>query len=219
VREALALYERVLEDAEVTSGPASPLVRFEDGQLVRFPVARYVGAADQLDLQLLGELDGPELDIGCGPGRHLCALAARGVPALGVDISQTAVTIARRGGGTAIVGDSFVQAVPGAGGWRTALLLDGNVGIGGDPVRLLTRVRSLLHPDGAALVELEPPGSTTRSARARIELAGESSGWFAWTRVAACEIAAVAEAAGLSLEREWSCGTRWFARLRSVSHG
>ena len=32
---------------------------------------------------------------GCGPGRHLHALARRGVFALGVDISLAAVTLAR----------------------------------------------------------------------------------------------------------------------------
>jgi hypothetical protein len=140
------------------------------------------------------------------------------VSALGVDISPVAVAIARRGGARAMVADIFGD-VPGARSWRTALLLDGNVGIGGDPGRLLKRLQTLLHPEGVVLVELEPPGSVTDGGRARIELAGRSSGWFAWGRVAACEAAAVAGDAGMSVDREWSCGERWFARLRTAAHG
>ena len=214
MKEALALYGRALADAAATSGPAGPLVRFEDGELMPFPVARYLAPADQLEQRLLDGVRGPVLDIGCGPGRHLRALNARGVEALGLDLSPVAVAIARQSGGAAIVGDVF-GAVPGAGRWRTALLLDGNIGIGGDPAALLTRVASLLHPNGVALVELDPPGSRTQPARARIELAGERSGWFAWARVAAREATAVAAAANMSIEREWSCGQRWFARFRS----
>ena len=61
--------------------------------------------------------------------------------------------------------------VPCAGRWRTALLLDGNVGIGGAPVALLRRTRELLAPGGAALVELDPPGAPTVRTRVRIEAA------------------------------------------------
>ena len=214
MREALALYGRALDGAVATSGPAGPLVRYEDGALVPFPIVRYVGSADELDLRLLEGVQGPVLDVGCGPGRHLRALTARGVPALGVDLSPTAVELARRGGASAMVADIFGE-IPGTGSWRTALLLDGNIGIGGDPVRLLRRLSSLLDSDGVALVELEPSGSVRQAARARLELAGESSGWFPWARVAACEVAAISAEAGMEVQREWSCGGRWFALLRS----
>jgi SAM-dependent methyltransferase len=36
------------------------------------------------------------LDVGCGPGRHAHALAARGIDVLGVDISERFVELARR---------------------------------------------------------------------------------------------------------------------------
>jgi SAM-dependent methyltransferase len=218
VREALALYARALNGAAATSWPEGPVVRYEDGVLAPFPIERYVGSADELDLRVLDVVRGPVLDVGCGPGRHLRALTARGVPALGVDLSPMAVALARRGGASAIVADIFGE-IPGAGTWRTALLLDGNIGIGGDPVRLLMRLSSLLDPDGVALVELEPPGSVRQAARARLELAGESSGWFPWARVAACEVAAIAAEAGMEVQREWLCGERWFARLRSSARG
>jgi SAM-dependent methyltransferase len=218
VREALALYGRALQDALTGSGPASPLIRFEDGDALPFPVGRYRAAADQLDRRLLDGVKGPVLDVGCGPGRHLHELSSRGVYALGVDLSSVAVQMACSGGARAVVADIFGD-VPGAGSWRTALLLDGNIGIGGDPVRLLMRLRSLLHRDGVVLVELDPPGSATPAARARLELAGETSDWFAWARVATCEAAVVAAQAGMRMERKWTCAGRWFARLRSDSCG
>jgi SAM-dependent methyltransferase len=179
-----------------------------------FPIVRYVGSADELELRLLDDVRGPVLDVGCGPGRHLRALSARGVRALGIDLSPAAVALARGDGSRAVVADIFGQ-VPGSGSWRTALLLDGNIGIGGDPVRLLQRLRSLLSSDGVGLVELEPPGLVRPAGRARLELGEESSGWFPWARVAAGEVATIAAEAGMTVEREWSCAERWFARLRS----
>jgi SAM-dependent methyltransferase len=213
MREALALYGQALSEQVTYEDRAGAVVRFEDGVLVPFRVRRYLSAADQLELRLLENVAGPVLDIGCGPGRHLRALTARGVPALGIDISPVAVGIACGNGARAIVADVF-DDVPAAGSWRTALLLDGNIGIGGDPVRLLERLRSLLRPDGVALIELDPPGSTTCASRARVELGGQSSGWFAWARLAVGEVDDAATQAGMTTEREWSCGERWFAQLR-----
>src|SRR3954449_7119891 len=37
------------------------------------------------------------LDVGCGPGRHARALATRGVPTVGVDISEEFVALAAAG--------------------------------------------------------------------------------------------------------------------------
>jgi SAM-dependent methyltransferase len=214
VREALAFYGRALVDAPVSSGPAGPLVRFGDGEAAQFPVTRYVAGADSFEQELLAAVEGPALDVGCGPGRHLSVLAGRGLFALGVDLSPVAVSMARQRGGRAIVGDVFDE-LPGAGTWRTALLLDGNIGIGGDPVRLLQRLGSLLCEGGTVLLELEPPGTVSAVTRARLELGGEYSEWFAWARVSACGIAAIAAQAEMMVEQEWSCGGRWFARLRS----
>ncbi len=213
MREAIALYESALEDAGASSGPAGPLLRFEDGASLPFPVGRFLAAADPLDRCVLEGVRGPVLDVGCGPGRHLRELTQRGVYALGVDLSSAAVDLARSGGARAVVADIFGD-VPGAGSWRTALLLDGNIGIGGDPVRLLTRLKSLLAGDGVVLVELDRPGTVTPAARARLELAGETSDWFSWARVPACRTSAIAPEAGMTTEWEWSCAGRWFARLR-----
>ena len=188
------------------------MLRLSDGTVSPLALGRWLGPADETDERLLRAIAGPVLDVGCGPGRHLHALAKRGVFALGVDLSPVAVELARDRGGTAIVGSIF-DHVPGAGTWRTALLLDGNIGIGGAPERLLTRVRSLLSPTGEVLVELDPPGADTGSLVARIETAAEASAWFRWARVAFGDIEAIAGAAGYALLECAHHGTRWFARL------
>ena len=153
------------------------------------------------------------LDVGCGPGRHLAALQVAGKRGLGVDLSPVAVRLARRRGAAAIPGDVF-GAVPLAGHWRTALLLDGNVGIGGDPETLLRRTRELLVPGGAALVEVDPPGAPTHRTRLRIEAGGEVSEWFRWARVGVDGIEAVAANAALPLHDVLQVGGRWVARLQ-----
>jgi hypothetical protein len=143
----------------------------------------------------------------------LRALAARGIFALGIDFSPLAVDLAIGGGGRAIVADIFDE-VPGAGRWRCALLLDGNVGIGGSPVRLLARIGALLEDRGEVLVELEGPGGSTRSTQARIERDGAVSDWFPWARVATPAIGTIARAGGFRPSEVWSASERWFARLQ-----
>lgn len=54
-----------------------------------------------------------------------------------------------------VEGDVF-GSVPMEGRWATVLVFDGNVGIGGDPIRPLTRCRQLTNADGQVLVEVEP---------------------------------------------------------------
>jgi SAM-dependent methyltransferase len=185
---------------------------------VPLPLERYLGVADATDEQVLDGLSGPVLDVGCGPGRHLHALAARGVFALGVDLSPVAVELAVGGGGRAIVGDIFDE-LPGGGTWRAALLLDGNIGIGGSPVRLLGRIAALLGPAGELLVELEPPGALTCVTQARLETDGVVSAWFPWARVSAPVIESIARAGGFCVTEVWPLSGRWFGRLRCEDGG
>jgi hypothetical protein len=131
--------------------------------------------------------------------------------ALGVDLSPVAVALAVGRGGRAIVGDIFDE-LPGEGTWRSALLLDGNIGIGGCPVRLLTRLGSLLCCGGVLLVELDAPGVPTGGTGARIETGRAVSSWFAWARVAAGDLTPIAQAAGFTVSEAWSTAGRWFAR-------
>jgi SAM-dependent methyltransferase len=210
VTGALRLYE---DDLSQGGDPERrPHARFLDGTTLPLGLERWLGPADATDEQLLDRVSGPVLDVGCGPGRHLHALAARGVFALGVDLSPLAVELAVGRGGRAIVGDIFDE-LPGSSAWRSALLLDGNIGIGGSPARLLARLRALLDDAGEILAEIEPPWGVTCSTHARLESGGRVTGWFPWARVAAPEIEAIAGAGGFRTAEVWTVSGRWFARL------
>ena len=145
--------------------------------------------ATPAELAVLEGLRAPVLDVGCGPGRIAAALAARGVPALGIDVSPSALATASAAGAT-VLGRSVFDPLPGEGRWSTALLLDGNIGIGGDPVRLLRRLHDLLAPWGEAVVEVEAPGSPTvvDSVRLRCSRLGDGP-WFGWAWVGADDVA------------------------------
>jgi len=167
---------------------------------------------DPGDASLVGRCHGPTLDVGSGPGRLTVALAERGIPALGIDVTPYAVEMAQCSGAFAILRDVFGR-VPGTGRWQTVLLADGNIGIGGDPAALLRRIGDLLAPDGHALVEVQAPGVPLRSGQVRLcrdDAAGE---WFPWAYVGANQISDVARSAGLVLRETWSAGGRWFAAL------
>jgi SAM-dependent methyltransferase len=187
-------------------------VRFDDAGARPVPVERWLGRVTDADEAVLRRAVAPVLDVGCGPGRHVRALARRGVLAIGLDISPAAVRVARARG-TAVVHGSVFARVPGAGAWRSALLLDGNVGIGGRPERLLRRVAGLLAADGRILVETDPPNAPTRVARARLESRRGASDWFGWAVVGADGLPELARAAGLGVAGAWHAGGRWFAEL------
>lgn len=188
------------------------LLREEDGSAAVVPVGTYLGPLTAADHEVLDRAAAPVLDVGCGPGRHVVALEARGVRAVGVDASPIAVEVARERG-AAVIQASVFASVPGAGRWGCALLLDGNIGIGGNPVRLLVRLRTLLTPGGVVLAELDAPGTPLRSGRVRLEGAAGVSDWFPWARVGVDAIDGYADLAGLQVMHTWEAQGRWFAEL------
>jgi SAM-dependent methyltransferase len=190
------------------------VVRNASGATRPLPLDAWLGAAGAVDERVLDRARGPVLDVGCGPGRHVHALARRGVLAVGVDVSPVAVALARRRG-AAVVEASIFDRLPGAGRWRTALLLDGNIGIGGRPDALLRRLAALLVAGGSVLVELDVPGSGVERSLVRLEDGATSSHWFSWARVGAEAIAMPARAAGLRVAARWHDDGRWFAALEA----
>ena len=196
----------------VTAESAPPVLRVSNGTVLTLALDRWQRSPAAEEGEVLDRALAPVLDVGCGPGRHTLELASRGVMALGVDASPAAVRMARRIGAP-VLERSIFGRVPGAGRWRTALLLDGNIGIGGDAVALLRRVAALLGPAGRALVEVEPPGVSSRVIRARVERGAEHGPWFQWALVGADGVDAVGRLAGFARAEVWSGAGRWFAQL------
>lgn len=201
----LSVYESGLKHGRVDmlspSGVRSPL-----------PLARWIGESDAADEAMLARCRGATLDIGCGPGRLTAALTHRGVLALGIDVSPLAVAMSRRRGALAILRDVF-GTVPGERRWDHLLLADGNIGIGGDPLRLLRRCRKLLAPNGTLLVDLEAPGSGLLIDNVRLEHSDSRSDSFRWCWLAIDLLPALAVAAGLTVRAAWLAGDRWQAEL------
>ncbi|MFI0964192.1 class I SAM-dependent methyltransferase [Streptomyces sp. NPDC021080] len=139
--------------ADALGAGRGPLfLRRTDGWLLPLEVERWCARADAVDLQVLARCEGAVLDVGCGPGRLVAELAARGRPALGIDVSEAAVAHTARLGGQALHRSVF-EPLPGEGRWGTVLLVDGNIGIGGDPAALLRRTAELLAPGGLLIAE------------------------------------------------------------------
>jgi len=202
----------VLRTAANGSDAADRLVS-SCGRVIAMPIERWWAPPSSGELAVLGDAVPAALDVGCGPARHVLALEARGVTAAGLDSSDEAVRAARARG-AAVHHGSIFDEVPGRGAWGSALLFDGNIGIGGDPVALLDRVRRVLRPYGRALVEVEPPEVRTASLLVRAETPGGPVGdWFPWAQVSAADLGGLGEAAGFRLGALVETEGRWFGRL------
>ncbi|MGY0387863.1 methyltransferase domain-containing protein [Nocardioides sp. WG-D5] len=171
-----------------------------DGRASRLPVEDWTRTADAADLALLSYCAGPTIDLGCGPGRMTAALTARGLPSLGVDVVPEAVAETEARGGRAVCRDVF-ELLPGEGWWATALLADGNLGIGGDPLALLARVRRLLVPGGRVVAEVHPPGTPSGPLLAELVCDCGGSSQFPWATVGADAIRSIATEAGFAVTR------------------
>ena len=187
-----------------------------DGRDLPLPVERFLAEPTPAEQRVLARARGPVLDVGCGPGRHVLALAHKGVVALGVDAAPTPVRIARERG-ACVLERSIFDRVPAEGRWVSALLLDGNIGIGGDPLRLLRRIREVLRPGAKLWLELETPATATETLSVRIEGSSEVTPWFPWARVSATDATALAQRSGYVLDELWVEEGRWFAALCAAS--
>jgi SAM-dependent methyltransferase len=206
----------VLDPYERALWNRAPLRLHDDtGDLVGFDVARWLRPPDRADETMLARCTGPTLDVGCGPGRLVAALAARGVPALGVDVAAAAVALTRSAGALALRRSVF-DRVPGAGRWQVALLADGNIGIGGDVGGLLSRIRDLLAPAAAAIVEVDGADTSQRLTVRLAGLPGQEVATFPWARVGARALVDTAESCGFRPVDRWTADGRCFVNLQRI---
>ena len=210
------LYDRAL-------GGERCWIRHEDGEVRALPAHRWLGARcpsngsvdaldEGFDEAVTQMCSGPTIELGCGPGRLVARLFERGIPALGIDRSATAIRLAGRGGAPALLGDVF-EPLPGMGRWQTVLLVDGNVGLGGDPRRILGRAAELLRCGGRCVAEFEADAVGIRERWVRLESACDVGPWFRWASVGVDSAATLAAQVGLTLTSVRLIGGRVIASL------
>ncbi|MBA3781151.1 MAG: methyltransferase domain-containing protein [Nocardioides sp.] len=195
-------------------GEQTHVVRVGD-EPVALPVGEWTQPADVNDHRMLDLCIGPTLDVGCGPGRMTAELAKRGHVVLGIDVVHEAVGQTRERGGAAMLRDVFDE-LPGEGRWESALLADGNVGIGGDPVALLHRLSKVIDPRGRVVVEVARPGVLASTHWAALQTGEQRSRPFKWSVVGVDSIEATAAEAGLAVASVERIGERWVAVLQGA---
>jgi SAM-dependent methyltransferase len=199
-------------DAHAANGPHD-----RTAQVRTMDVGRWNADADGVDLTLLRAVTGPMLDVGCGPGRMVRAALQLGMIALGVDISPAAVELARSVG-LPVLERSIFGVLPREGQWQTVLLVDGNIGIGGDVESLLARCAQLITADGEIVIEVHGDADRDHRFTARLlDAAGEGSAEFPWAEIGLHPLSRLARTLGLEVRQSWELDGRGFCRLAAIS--
>jgi SAM-dependent methyltransferase len=174
---------------------------------------------------------GPVLDVWCRTGRRLDLLAARGIPARGIDTCRPAVAIALGRGRACAVTDVHDYWPPVEFG--TVLALDGAIGVAGSLDRLpelLSRLAALAFPGGTVLVgssdwrlcaaqdarfldRQRKDGRYPGQVRLRLRYGSLRSGWFDWVWVDRDAMVAAARLAGLHVTAVRSQRHHYVVRL------
>jgi len=125
-------------------------------------LGRYEGNEEEapLAMELLGVAPGDRVvDAGCGLGRFVAALAANGIDAVGVDISEIAIAAAKREypGPTYYVADLMRPLPPELKGFDGLVSLSSSFGFGeavADDEAMMRTYHEMLRPGGRMAMEL-----------------------------------------------------------------
>lgn len=212
--DALDIYDAAIAGAAGGATDDGMMIRFADDSVHEMAVRDWCQDRVSGDTAMLDLCTAATIDIGCGPGRLVARLIARGLPALGIDVSAESMRQTHARGGLALRRDVFGR-VPAEKRWRHALLADGNIGIGGNPMMLLNRCRELIAGDGTIIVELLGPKFVSRQGAARLESGEQSSDWFPWAHLSVADIGPLAASCALEIVEVHQAAGRWFAELRA----
>jgi glycosyltransferase A (GT-A) superfamily protein (DUF2064 family)/SAM-dependent methyltransferase len=186
-----------------------------DDQPLPLEVSRWAGAADEIDMLVVARCEPPVIDLGCGPGRMVQALTESGRAALGVDMSAVAVAMSMARGGPALR-RRIDEPLPAEGRWGTALLMDTNVGLGGDVAALLARCTRLVVPGGLIICEVDKVSERHEVHSVVLNTEHATSPPLAWSRIGTSALIKLAKSLDLLLLEEWTSGDRAFVALRSL---
>lgn len=124
---------------------AQLLIERDDGFIERNLPSVYFGPPEDLDewdAWALERATGRVLDVGCGPGRHMAALQARGLNVMGVEPSALLVAICHERGLHAVMG-ALPDLPASLGTFDTLLLLGNNLGLLGSREKAQTILAGL----------------------------------------------------------------------------
>jgi SAM-dependent methyltransferase len=199
----------------VAGRQAPAWLRVAPGRRLTHDLAAYFAPVTAHERALLDQVEGPVLDVGCGPARHARLLQARGLTAIGLDRSLLALGLARSLGLRHwLHADARSGALPSV---RTALLLDGNLGLAGTPagaVELLYRLATACGPGGRVLVGGRAPRhGWQRPLVVRDEYRDLVGPWGRWLQVGLPAVLELAHPAGWRLQHAVTAGAHYWAAL------
>jgi SAM-dependent methyltransferase len=201
---------------DFAAGRAVPLwLRLASGRRLSHELAAYFAPVTAHERAFMDLVEGPVLDVGCGPARHARLLQARGVKAIGLDRSLLALELARSLGLRHwLHADARSGPLPAV---RTVLLLDGNLGLAGTPVgavRLLHRLAAACGPGGRLLVGGRAPRrGRLRPLVVRDEYRNLVGPWGRWLQAGLPAVLDLAAPAGWHLQHAVIVGARYWAAL------
>ena len=105
---------------------------------------------------------------------------------------------------------------PWTGFWHTVLLVDGNVGLGGDPRRILGRAVELPARGGRCVAEFDAEAIGIRERWVRLESSRDVGPWFRWASVGVDGAASLAAQVGLTPTEVRLIGSRVVASLADL---
>jgi SAM-dependent methyltransferase len=190
-------------------------LRVAPGRRLTHDLAAYFAPVTAHERALLDLVEGPVLDVGCGPARHARLLQARGLTAIGLDRSLLALGLARSLGLRHwLHADARFGPLPPV---RTALLLDGNLGLAGTPdgaVQLLHRLATACGPGGHLLVGGRAPRhGWLRPLVVRDEYRNLAGPWGRWLQASLPAVLDLAAPAGWRLQHTVTAGVHYWAAL------